>query len=163
MSEQTQLSVTGAVALGLVLIAGGLFLVLFALGVVPGAGPSLEAPPWVAACAGLAFALCGGAVIIGFAVAGGAAPDGDLPAGTPTWIRLIQYLLGLGIVGSLAAIATWVAFGPGPRTFTMTGPFGRSESSETVGRAVFGTGAVLMYVFLVVFVVVSIRRLKRSR
>ena len=41
------------------------------------------------------FALCGGAVIVWYAVAGGAGPGGDLPSGTPRWIRLTQYLLGL--------------------------------------------------------------------
>ena len=150
-------------ALGLVIIGAGLVLVLFAVGVVPGAEASREAPRWVVACAGLMFALCGGAVIVGYAVAGGAGPDGDLPAGTPRWIRLTQYLLGLGIVSSLAAIATWIAFGPGPRAFTLTLPFvGRGPGSETVGRAVFGFGAVLMWVFLVVFLVVSVRRLRRK-
>jgi hypothetical protein len=116
----TSLSPRAAVALGLVIIGAGLFLVLFAVGLVPGAEASLEAPRWVAACAGLMFALCGGAAIMGYAVAGGVGPDGDLPAGTPRRIRLTQYVLGLGIISSLAAIATWIAFGPGPRAFTVT-------------------------------------------
>lgn len=150
-------------ALGLVIIGAGLFLVLFAVGLVPGAEGSLEAPRWVAACAGLMFALCGGAVIMGYTVAGGVGPDGDLPAGTPRWIRLTQYLLGLGIISSLAAIATWIAFGPGPRAFTVTLPFvGRGPGDETVGRAVFGAGAVLMWVFWVVFLLVGVQRLRRK-
>jgi len=157
------LSPRAAVALGLVIIGAGLFLVLFAVGLVPGAEASLEAPRWVAACAGLMFALCGGAVIMGYAVAGGVGPDGDLPAGTPRRIRLTQYVLGLGIISSLAAIATWIAFGPGPRAFTVTLLFvGRGPGDETVGRAVFGAGAVLMWVFWVVFLAVSVQRLRRK-
>lgn len=149
-------------ALGLIFIAAGTFIVLLSVGVVPGAEQSLEAPPWVAACAGLMFALCGGAIIVGYAVAGGAGPDGDLPPGTPRWVRATQYLLGLGIIGGLAAIATWIAFGPGPRTFTVTIPFvGRGPGEEIVGRVVFGAGAVLMWVFLFVFLVVSVQRLRR--
>lgn len=77
---------------------------------------------------------------------------------------MTQYLLGLGIISSLAAIATWIAFGPGPRAFTVTLPFvGRGPGDETVGRAVFGFGAVLMWMFLAAFVVVSIQRLRRSK
>jgi len=159
----TSLSPRAAVALGLVIIGAGLFLVLFAVGLVPGAEASLEVPRWVAACAGLMFALCGGAVIMGYAVAGGVGPDGDLPAGTPRRIRLTQYVLGLGIISSLAAIATWIAFGPGPRAFTVTLLFvGRGPGDETVGRAVFGAGAVLMWVFWVVFLAVSVQRLRRK-
>jgi hypothetical protein len=155
----TSLSPRAAVALGLIFIAVGLCIVLLAVGVVPGAEASLQAPRWVLACGGLMFALGGGAVIVGYAVAGGAGPDGDLPAGTPRWVRLTQYLLGLGIISSLAAIATWIAFGPGPRAFSVTLPFvGQGPGNETVGRAVFGFGAVLMWVFLVV----SVQRLRRK-
>lgn len=54
-------------ALGLVFIAAGILLALISVGVVRGAGTSLEAPRWVGACAGVMFALCGGAVIVGYA------------------------------------------------------------------------------------------------
>lgn len=159
----TPLSPRAAVALGLVFIAAGTFVVLLPVGAVPGVEPSLQAPSWVGVCAGLMFALCGGAIIIGYAVAGGAGPDGDLLPGTPRWVRAVQYLLGLGIVGALAAIATWIAVGPGPRAFTLTIPFvGRGPGDETVGRVVFGAGAVLMWAFLVVFLAVGFRRLRRD-
>jgi len=152
------------VALGLVFITAGLFILLFAVGVVPGAEQSLEAPRWVGVCAGLVFALCGVALIIGFAVAGGAAPDGDLPAGTPFGLRLTQYLIGLAISGSMAAIFSWVAFGPGPRHFSVTVSFaGRSAASETMGRIAFGIGATLMYVFVAVLGVVGLRRLRNRK
>jgi hypothetical protein len=123
MSSQAHLSARGAVALGLVFMAIGLLIILLASGIVSGAEPQLEAPPWVVACAGLGFVLCGGTIIIGYAVAGGVGPDGELPSGTPLSIRIAQYTLGLGFVGSMAAITSWIAFGPGPRTFTATGPF----------------------------------------
>jgi len=108
--------------------------------------------------------LAGAAIIVGYAVAGGAAPDGDLPPGTPRWVRVTQSLLGLGIIVALAAVGTWVAFGPGPRAFSVTLPFvGRGPGDETVGRVAFGIGAVLMWIFLVVFVVVSVQRIRRNR
>jgi hypothetical protein len=164
MTSQAPLSPRAAVALGSVIIATGLLIILLAVGIVPVDERSFEAPRWVVACAGLAFVLGGAAVMIGYAVAGGVGPDGDLPPGTPLSIRIVQYTLGLGIVGCMAAITSWVAFGPGERTFTATGPFlGRSATSETTGRVVFGIGAVLIYVFLAVLVVVSIKRLRRSK
>lgn len=160
----TPLSPRAAVALGLVVGAMGGLIVLLAAGVIPGAGEKLEAPRWVVAVAGLSFVLAGAAMIVGYAVAGGAAPDGDLPAGTPRWVRVTQSLLGLGIVGSLAAVATWIAFGPGPRAFTVTLPFvGRGAGDETFGRVVFGAGAVLTWMFFVAFAIVSVRRIRRNR
>jgi hypothetical protein len=102
----------------------GLSLVLLAVGVIgSAAGASDDTPRWIGVCAGLVFVLGGAALIIGFAVAGGAGPDGDLPPGTPWGIRLTQYLLGLGSVGAMAAIASWVAFGSGRRAFTATTRF----------------------------------------
>jgi hypothetical protein len=47
-------------------------------------------PPWVGIVAGLAFVLGGLAMIVGYGVAGGVAPDGDLPPGTPTVVRLVR-------------------------------------------------------------------------
>jgi len=79
----TSLSPRAAVALGLVVSGMGVLIVLLAVGIIPGAEASLEAPRWVVASAGLAFVLAGAAMIVGYAVAGGVGPDGDLPAGTP--------------------------------------------------------------------------------
>ena len=160
----TPLSPRGAVAVGLAVSAMGALIVLLAVGVIPGGDASLEAPRWVVAAAGLSFVLAGAAIIVGYAVAGGAAPDGDLPPGTPRWLRVTQSLLGLGIIVSLAAVGTWVAFGPGPRAFSVTLPFvGRGPGDERLGRVAFGIGAVLMWIFLVVFVVVSVQRIRRNR
>jgi hypothetical protein len=163
VTSATPLTPKGAVALGLVFVAAGAGVGLLALGLVPGAEASLEAPRWVVACAGLMFTFCGGAVIVGYAVAGGTGPDGDLRPGTPWGVRLTQALLGLGIIGLLAAIFSWIAFGTGPRAFTITLPFaGRGPGDETFGRTVFGIGAVLIWVFFAVMAVVSVRRLRRT-
>ena len=79
----TPLSPRAAVAGGTAVGGMGVLIVLLAVGIIPGA-----------------------AVIVGYAVAGGAAPDGDLPPGTPRWVRVTQSLLGLGIIVSLAAAGT---------------------------------------------------------
>jgi hypothetical protein len=161
MSERTQLSPKAAVAFGLFAALMGLVVIGMALHLVPTDRPS-DAPQWVGVAAGLAFVLAGAAIIVGFAVAGGAAPDGDLPPGTPFGVRLTQYVLGLGIVGLLTAIGAWVAFGPGPREFSVTGlPFIGPKAGEKVGRAAFGIGAVLSATFFVALAIVSLRRLRR--
>ena len=162
-NRATTLSPRAAIAFGLFMMALGAFVVLLAVGVVTGEPPSKEAPPWVGVLAGLVFVFCGAAVIVGYVLAGGAMPDGDLPPGTPQWIRITQLTLGLGIVGALGAIVAWIAFGPGPRTFSVTGSFGSGPASEATGRAIFGAGFVLLAAFFVALLVVSVRRRRRSQ
>jgi hypothetical protein len=64
-----------------------------------------------------------------------------------------SFLLGGAIVGLMAVILNWIAFGPGERGFggglalpfvSVSGP-----ASEWTGRVAFGIGAVLVDVFLV--------------
>jgi hypothetical protein len=115
----------------------------------------------VGVLAGLVFVLGGLAVVVGYGVAGGAAPDGDLPAGTPFGVRLVQYLLGLGMSVALALIMTWVAVGPGPRTFRGTGTIG-GAADETLGRVVFGIGALLTWAVTALMAAVNLERLRRA-
>jgi len=128
-----------------VLFAGiGLYFVLVGVGVlpVPGGPRNLNAPLWVVVCAGLAFLLGGLAVIVG--AAGGANEKGTLPKNAPAWMKAAQQLLVIAIFGVLAAMGTWVAFGPGDRQFSGNVPlFG--GIGEFVGRGVFGFGAVVMW------------------
>jgi hypothetical protein len=100
--------------MGLIFVAAGIVPILGALGVLP-LPLTPGTPVWVGVCAGLLFVLAGGAIINGYAIAGGAAPDGDLPPGTPFRVQLAQFVLGLGIYGLFAAIFGWVAFGKGAR------------------------------------------------
>jgi hypothetical protein len=137
VTSQTQLSPLWAVVLGLIFAAFGIVMILGGVGVLH--LPPVEdgpTPPWVLGCVGLAFVFVGAAVIVGFAVTGGSGPDGELPAGTPFSVRLIQYFLGLGTVASLTAVFTWIAFGPGERHFstTVVTPFTahRGASDDTV-------------------------------
>jgi hypothetical protein len=79
---------------------------------------------------------------------------------------LIQYFLGLGTVGSLTAVFTWIAFGPGERHFstTIVLPFTvhRGTSGDTSGRTLFGIAAVAFWLFLVAFGVSGAQRLFRA-
>lgn len=165
MAARNQLSPGGAIALGLLFGAAGTFIVLLALGAFGDPGLTEGTPPWVGVAGGLVFVLAGLAIIVGYAVAGGVASDGDLPPGTPFAVRLVQLLLGLGIVGSLASIASWVAFGPGPRRFgggaSIGGVAVGGGAGEALGRVVFGIGAVLCWAILAAMLVVSVKRLRR--
>ena len=166
MASTQQISPRAAILWGLVCMALGCAPILIGLGIVPGE-LTPGTPGWVGVAAGLMFVCAGAAVIVGYAVAGGVGPDGDLPAGTPLSVRMIQSLLGFCIVGLLESIAVWIAFGPGERHFssTFTWPFGvtTAAASEREGRIVFGAGAVAIGIFWVVLTIVSARRLANSR
>lgn len=151
----------GAVVVGLFCAGIGVLVILAVLGVFGPAPLTRGTPLWVGVLAGLMFVQAGLAVIVGYAVAGGADRDGDLPPGTPFRVRLTQYLLGLGITVSLALIATWIALGAGGRDCQVTGLIS-AEADETVCRVVFGIGALLTWAFAVVVSVISCKRLQRG-
>jgi hypothetical protein len=162
------MSKPAAVLLGAVFILGGLAAMLVAAGVFrPNAASAAEAPAWVMLAAGLAFIFCGATVIVGFAVAGGAGPDGDLPPGTPPAVRFLHYSCGLGFIASLAAVFTWIAFGTGERHFSgalALGPLRRSAApSGSAGRTLFGLGAMLLWIVLLGVAATAGRRLLRRR
>jgi drug/metabolite transporter (DMT)-like permease len=159
--SRNQLSPTAGILIGaLFAIVGAVVIVAAYRGaLVTEAGD----PPWLAPAAGAVFILAGAAVINGFVIAGGATAGGDLPPGTPMSVRVVQYLLGLGIVGPMTLIFGWIAFGPGTRRFRVSGIPIPGLDGETAGRIVFGVGAVLLGAFLVAMAVVGARRLLRAR
>ena len=155
--------------MGLVFIAAGIVPMLFGLGVItpPTPADGTPTPAWIGTGAGLMFVLAGLAVILDYGIAGGVGPDGDLKPGTPLAIRGINLLLGMSIVGLLTAISGWVAFGPGPRTFssTIVLPFmwrHNPHASEMGGRIAFGFGTLLMALMFVLCGVVGVRRFMRA-
>ena len=161
-ADRNQLSPGAAIVVGLLMGVMGTIVVLVAGGTFGEHALSDGTPPWVGVAAGLAFVMAGLAMIVGYGVAGGVAPDGDLLPGTPIVVRLVQTALGVGIVAMLASIASWIAFGPGVRHFTGTGLFMGRVVDEMLGRVVFGIGAVLAWAFMAALIVVSIKRLRRG-
>ena len=161
MAARTQLSPGGAIAIGLFMGAMGTLVVLIALGAFGEGRLSDGTPTWVGVVAGLVFVVGGLAMIVGYGIAGGVGPDGGLPPGTPLAVHIVQGALGIGIASMLGAIASWVAFGPGVRHFSGTGLFFGEAVNETIGRTVFGIGAVLIWVFVVAMIAVSVKRLRR--
>ena len=158
---RTQLSPGAAIAIGVFMGAMGILVMLIALGTFSERHLSDGTPPWVAIVAGMMFVMGGLAMIVGYGIAGGVAPDGSLPLGTPLTVCIVQNALGLGIAAMLALIASWVAFGPGVRHFTGTAPFISGAVKETLGRAVFGIGAVLIWIFVAATIVVTVKQLRR--
>jgi hypothetical protein len=161
VAERTQLSPGGAIVIGLFFGVVGTLVLLVALGTFGDKHLSDGTPPWVGAAAGVMFLLGGLSVIVGYGVAGGMGPDGDLPPGTPLAVRIVQSALGLGAAAMLASIASWIAFGSGARHFRVVGPLLSDAVNETLGRTVFGIGAIAMWAFTVLLLVVNVRRLRR--
>src|SRR5688572_11659387 len=127
---------------GLLAAGMGLFLILTGLGVLPMPPRSASGAAWIATVAGLMFLLAGVSISVG--AIHGVSETGELPENTGWWMRLFYYVTGLVAAGALAAIGTWVAFGPGARAFGGTGMFLLSkEANEMVGRGLFGFGALL--------------------
>jgi hypothetical protein len=160
------LSPRGAIAFGLVIGAMGAAVLAGGLGAFPlSPSPDVRDARWVIVCVGLMFMFAGAIVIVDYAV-GRLGADGQMPPDTPWSIRLVQYLLGLGIIAMMTAVFTWIAFGSGTRQFstTVSMPFWSSSraSSETFGRAVVGFGAVMMWLFLIAAGISGARQLVRD-
>lgn len=82
----------------------------------------------------------------------------ELPRRAPFWLRLGYDLGGLTIVVALAALGSWIAFGPGERAFTGTGAIIPGSIGGMVGRAMFGFGAIVTWIYVVATVVSRVRK-----
>ena len=134
----------GAIVIGLLFGAIGTTAMLASLGVFGNASMSAGAS-WVGLVAGLTFIFGGLAVIVGYGIAGGAGLEDDAAVGTGRTVRVVQFLLSLGIAVSLAMIATWAAFASG----------GRGLASSA--------GSAALWLFVGVLAVTGSRRLRRRR
>jgi hypothetical protein len=119
----------------LIAAAIGLFYVVVSI-VGPTHPKPGAAPAWIGIVCGLAFFLGGCAVLIQTVFKS----NGE-SSGAPAWLAVVYKMLCVAIVLALGAVATWVAFGPGPRTFGGSGAF----LGERAGRTAFGIGAVLIW------------------
>ena len=157
-TESRRLSPRAATAMGALFVVVGLMVVLAAASVVPTDDKAFHAPRWVVSACGLFF------VLAGVALAVTSAPGAPEGAGRTTWRRL---LLGGTIVGLMAAVFNWIAFGPGERRFGggIALPFVAvgGPGSEWSGRAIFGLAAVLFDLFLVWFLARGLRELLGRR
>lgn len=143
------------IAMGLLAVAIGTLPLLSAVGILPSRPPAPgDAPVWIAAAIGLAFFLAGVVAIVqSFASAGGS--GGELSATAPRTLRAVYDLMVTAIPVALAALFSWVAFGPGERHFSVSGGSGgtagamsASGGGDMIGRMAFGMGAFVAW-FLV--------------
>jgi hypothetical protein len=143
--EQPENSRGATMLFGAIAAAAGVYFILGGAGVV--APPDSDrAPGWIGVLAGLVF-LCGG-IAVATQAFGRADEQGELPADAPAWMRLVQHLGALTIVGSLATIGTWVAIAGAADRFGMSTSFtGRIDPGVGVMRTVFGLGALLTWLF----------------
>jgi hypothetical protein len=129
-------------AIGGLAAALGLVVVLFGLGVLPAAGDPHSPPSWIVAGLGAMFFLVGAGVVVQAI----ARPndDGALSAGAPSWLRAFQYLAVTSVFGCFAAIAGWIAFGPGERPFSGSIIVFGIGVTDILGRVTFGLAAIVM-------------------
>ena len=136
----------------------GLYFALIGLGVlpVPGGPKNLHGPLWIVLAAGVAFLL--GGIAVTLQDAGGADLDtGELPSDAARWVRVAQYLIGVTIFACFGLIGSWIAFGPGERAFS-----GKIPGGATLGRILFGIGALLVWLGLIAYAVSGARKLLRG-
>ena len=159
--QQQQAPAADAIGLGIALGATGVYFILVGFGVlpVPGGEDALHAPLAIVVCAGAAF-LFGGIALAIRAKAGANDRDGELPAGAPPWTQLAYRITGIAVAGSLAAVGTWIAIGSGPRAFTVSGPMVEMQTAgQTIGRTVFGLGAVIVWIYVIALTVGTVRKI----
>ena len=107
----------------------GAFYVLLGFGVVPHATHAGDAPAWVIVCIGAMFGTGGGAVLMTLLVG--------------RFARRALTAMTVAFVLGFAAVASWVALGPGHHDIAsplmMFGP----RAGEVGGRVAFGLGALV--------------------
>src|SRR4051794_20832928 len=158
MTESTPASPRGNLPYATLAAAFGVFYILVGLRLLPVSGGAAHEsdPLWLALCVGLAFLLAG--VAIAIQAFGHANAAGELPAAAPRWMRAGQDLSAFTIVACLAAIFSWVAFGPGEREFSGGLPFLGPAVNSMIGRGAFGVGAVLTWLCLAAIAVTGLRK-----
>jgi hypothetical protein len=111
---------------------------------------------WIVICAGIVFAGIGGVfALTGFS---GTKIGSRVRMRAPVLFRLLNFLAATVALSSLATIASFAAFGPGPRAFTFTLPFvGEVLGAELIGRIFFGAMALLLWGVIAVFLWIGMR------
>ncbi len=117
----------------------------------------INGPIWLALFVALVFSPTGIAVIVR-GVTGADDGSGDLPDSAPIWMKTVYWLDSVIVAAGLAAIGTWVAFGPGTRHFSMSGPI-LGPVGEGIGRTVFGIGAIITWLIVLAFARAGVKKI----
>jgi hypothetical protein len=140
------------IAFGVLTAALGTLPLLALLNIIPSRAPQAgDAPAWIGIAIGLAFFLAGIVSIVN-GLAGAGDSSGELSATAPRPLQAIYKAMGAVITILLALLLTWVAFGPGERSFSASGggamSVGVSGGSQIMGRVAFGFGAILAWLLV---------------
>ena len=136
------------VAIGIAVAAFGVYFGLVGFEVVR--PPSrINGPIWLALAVALVFAPTGLSLIVR-ALSGTDDNSGELPDNAPIWMKCVYWVDGVIVAAGLATIGSWVAFGPGTRHFSMSGPI-LGPVGEGIGRVVFGIGAIITWLIVLAF------------
>jgi hypothetical protein len=134
---------------GIFTIGIGGSILLVSLDIIRAPDSSFHAPRWIAGLAGGVFVLAGLSVLF--------RELSDLFTWSESlsgYLRTIQKMLVILIVASMAGIANWVAFGPGERSFSGSAGGGSLKvffnGGDVMGRIVFGIGAILIDLTIVI-------------
>jgi hypothetical protein len=150
------------VLIGVTATLMGLFVVSVGLGIVaPHPLRSHEAPPWLLVLLGTMFALVGVALVVGHLRGNVPAKIEDQTHDGRGGIRFLRLIFSLFMMGGFAALAAWVAFGSGPRTFRTNFSFLGGAAGEMIGRALFGAVAIALCMVLIVVAAAVLRRCAR--
>lgn len=139
MAAQPALSPFARIAVGLFCIANGLMPVLASFDLGPLDRSAINGPPWLGFLAGAVFIAAGVGVMLGERLRPGPLSHG---------------LFAL-VLGAFAAMASWIAFGPGPRECAIAVAgflFSSGWANEIACRGGFGIGALLLDGFILVVI-----------
>jgi hypothetical protein len=152
-----QASPHDVIGVGVAFSAAGLYFMLGAAGYLP--MPETNGPSAIVFCTGLAFLFAGLTCVVR-ARAGMLNMESDVPDTAPRWTKLSYRVLAIGAAGALATIGTFIAIGSGPRAFSLPAPFVEMQTGgETIGRTVFGLGAVIVWIYVIALTVGTVRKL----
>ncbi len=122
------------IVMALTLLGIGLYIILICFGFIPVSPEKFKAPRYIVAVVGLFFFLIGLYISIGVIFS-------EEKSHNPLLLWIKSLLLFLAFF-SLPALALWVGFGPGPRSFNTEVSLGVASVSgiedEIVGRLIFG-------------------------
>ncbi len=136
------------------MMAMGAVIMLRCLGAFGPIPTSPDGPAWLGVLIGFVFLAGSSSALIKIIFGGDNLGDNGLPQAAPLVIRVVYGALGYSIVAGLAALFTWIGFGPGERHFSGSGAF----LGAGVGRAAFGLAGLLVWLVLGWRSVVWIRR-----
>jgi len=161
MSTQEQAKPADILGVGIAFAAAGLYFMLAAAGALPlpGGDDSAQGPPFIVFCAGLAFLFAGLTCVVR-SRAGMSDRQSEVPDSAPQWTKVSYRILAIATAGALATIGTWIAIGSGPRAFSLSAPFiEMSTTGETIGRTLFGLGAIVVWIYVIALTVGTMRKL----